>query len=139
MKDSVTARFSGNMLFTTVVNGHELKIDASREGGGNNEGPRPKSLMMASLAGCTGMDVVSILRKMRVEFESFNVEVTGNITEEHPRHYDQMHVKYILSGHDIPREKVETAVSLSQEKYCGVSYSYKQAMKVTHEIVIIEK
>jgi putative redox protein len=126
------------MSFTVSINGHEIIIDASSGSGGNDLGPRPKSLMLAALAGCTGMDVVSILKKMRVEFDDFRVKVEGNITEEHPRHFDHMHIIYTIRGKDIPADKVNNAINLSQEKYCGVSYNYRQAMKITHELIIEE-
>jgi putative redox protein len=95
--------------------------------------------MMVALGGCTGMDVVSILRKMRVEFDSFSVRVEGNITEEHPKHFDHMHVVYTIKGKNIQADKVQQAINLSQDKYCGVNYSYKMAMKITHELVISEE
>jgi putative redox protein len=138
MKDSVSIQHRENMSFTVSINGHELIIDASSASGGANQGPRPKSLMLAALAGCTGMDVVSILKKMRVEFEDFRVKVEGNITEEHPMHFDHMHIIYSIKGKDIPEDKVNKAISLSQERYCGVSYNYRQAMKITHELLIEE-
>jgi putative redox protein len=126
------------MLFNVTVNGHDITLDSSAEFGGNNEGPRPKSLLLASLAGCTGMDVVSLLKKMRVEFEDFRVVVEGNVTEEHPKHFDKMHIKYIIRGKDIPADKVNKAIELSQEKYCGVSYTFKQSLELTHELIIEE-
>lgn len=138
MKDSVILRHRQNMSFEATVSGHKLVIDSSAEVGGNNEGPRPKSLMMVALAGCTAMDVVSILKKMRVEYEAFSVRIDGNITEEHPKHFDHMHVVYTIKGKDIPADKVQQAINLSQDKYCGVNYSYKLAMKITHELVIEE-
>ena len=138
MKDSVTIHHRGKMSFSVKVNGHELILDTSPEGGGENLGPRPKSLMMVALAGCTGMDVVSILNKMRVEYEDFTVKIVGNITEEHPKHFDHMHVIYTIRGKNIPVEKVNNAINLSQEKYCGVSHSYKKAMKITFELVVEE-
>jgi putative redox protein len=138
MKDSVTIRHKEKMSFEVTVNGHNMILDSSREFGGNNEGPRPKSLLMVSLAGCTGMDVVSILSKMRVTFDDLKIVVDGNITEEHPKHFDHMHIKYIVKGKDIPREKVINAINLSQDKYCGVSYSFKIAMKITWELITEE-
>jgi len=138
MKDSVSIQHRENMSFTVNVNGHELIIDATEAAGGSNLGPRPKSLMLASLAGCTGMDVVSILKKMHVEFDDFRVNVEGNITEEHPRHFDHMHITYTIKGKNIPADKVNKAIDLSQEKYCGVTYNFRQSMKITHELVIEE-
>lgn len=136
MKDKVTIQHRENMSFNVKVNGHDMILDSSMEFGGSNAGPRPKSLMLVALAGCTGMDVVSLLNKMRVQFDELKIEVEGNITEDHPRHFDHMHIKYIVRGKEIPVEKVNNAISLSQDKYCGVSFSYRMAMKITHELII---
>jgi putative redox protein len=127
-----------NMAFRGEVNGHEIILDATPEGGGQDRGPRPKPLAMVALAGCTAMDVISILKKMRVEPESFSVKVTGQLTDEHPKHYTGMHVVYEFRGKDLPQDKLEKAVSLSEERYCGVSASYKKAMQITSEIVILQ-
>lgn len=138
MKQEINLEWLENMAFKTQLNGHELILDASTEGGGENRGPRPKILMMVALAGCTGMDVVSILRKMRVEVEGFNVRVEGELTEEHPKHYTSMKVIYEFKGKDLPMEKLEKAVSLSEERYCGVNAVYKKAMAVSTEIRIVD-
>lgn len=138
MKQEINLEWLENMAFKTQVNGHELILDASPEGGGEDRGPRPKILMMVALAGCTGMDVVSILRKMRVEVEGFNVRVEGEQTDEHPKHYTSMKIIYEFKGKDLPMEKLEKAVNLSEERYCGVNASYKKAMAITTEIRIVE-
>jgi putative redox protein len=138
MKDSASIHYLKGMAFDANVNGHNMIIDATREFGGNNEGPGPKSLMMVSLAGCTGMDIVLMLNKMRIKFEDLTINVDGNVTEEHPKHFDYMHISYIIKGKEIPVDKVEMAITMSLEKYCGVSYSFRQAMKITHELVIKE-
>jgi len=138
MKQEINLEWLEKMAFKTIVNGHELILDASEEGGGQDRGPRPKILMMVALAGCTGMDVVSILKKMRVEVEAFNVRVEGELTDEHPKHYTSMKVIYEFKGKDLPMDKLEKAVSMSEEKYCGVNAVYKKAMDVSTEIRIIE-
>jgi len=138
MKDSVAIRLKENMSFDVEVNGHKMVLDSSSEFGGNNSGPRPKSLMLVALAGCTGMDVVSLLRKMRIEFDDLKIEVGGNITEEHPKHFDHMHIIYKIKGKEIPPDKVNKIIELSLEKYCGVTYTYSKAMKITHELIIEE-
>ncbi len=138
MKDSVILQHRGNLSFEVTVNGHKMMIDSSVAFGGTDKGPRPKSLMLVALAGCTAMDLASILTKMRVKFDDIQVKVDGNITDEHPKHFDHMNIIYIVKGKEIPRDKVEMAISLSQEKYCGVSYTYRQAMKLTYELVIEE-
>ena len=137
MKETVNVSLKGKMAFEVEVSGHKIIIDADEKVGGENMGPRPKPLMLAALGGCTAMDVVSILRKMRVNFENVNVKVDGELTEEHPRHFYKIHLTYEFTGRDLPLEKLEKAVNLSQDKYCGVSYSYMKAMELTHEIRII--
>ena len=136
-KERINVEWLENMAFKTVVNGHEFVIDATDKVGGENRGPRPKPLMMASLAGCTGMDVVSILKKMRVELDYFNVVVEAELTEEHPKHFIKMHVIYEFRGTDLPMAKLEKAIDLSEERYCGVSATYKQTMELTSEIKIL--
>jgi putative redox protein len=126
-----------NMAFEANVNGHKIIIDAAEAVGGENLGPRPKPLMLVALAGCTGMDVVSILKKMRVEVEAFNVVVEGDLTEEHPKQFSQMRVIYEFKGNDLPMDKLEKAINLSEERYCGVSAMYKKAIGITTEIRIL--
>lgn len=136
-KERINVEWLENMAFKTVVNGHEFIIDATDKVGGEDRGPRPKPLMMASLAGCTGMDVVSILKKMRVELDYFNVVVEAELTEEHPKHFIKMHVIYEFKGKDLPMAKLQKAIDLSEERYCGVSATYKQTMELTSEIKIL--
>lgn len=126
----------GEMAFETELNGHKLLVDADPGVGGKDLGPRPKGLMMVALAGCTGMDVVSILKKMHVEIDTFNVRVEANVTEEHPKHFDEMKIIYEFSGKELLEEKLKKAIDLSMEKYCGVSAVYKKVMPVSYEIII---
>jgi len=135
-REEVNTRWIDNMSFETEVNGHKFIIDAEPDVGGQDLGPRPKTLMLAALGGCTAMDVISILKKMRVEVNNLNVKVEGELTEEYPRRFYKMHVTYEIEGDDIPMDKVEKAVSLSKERYCGVSAVYKEVMELTSEIVI---
>ncbi len=138
VKDVITAKWLGNLAFEGSVGGHKITIDAGRSGGGEDRGARPKSLMLLALAGCTGIDVISILKKMRVEVENLNITVEGNLTEEYPKYYHSMHVIYEFTGKNLPPDKLQKAVELSEEKYCGVSAVYKKAVKMTSEIKIIE-
>lgn len=137
MKHSIEAAWKGQMKFEANLDGHSIVIDAAPEGGGEDAGPRPKKLMMLALAGCTGMDVVSLLKKMRVEFDDLSILVDANVTDEHPKHYDSMHITYRFKGKNLPMDKLEKVVDMSQEKYCGVSAAYKKAMDVTWEIVVV--
>ena len=137
-KKTIHIDWQGDMSFETELDGHKLYIDASPEVGGNNKGPRPKAFMLLALAGCTGMDVVSMLKKMRVEFEALRIYVVAEETENHPKHYSSMKIVYEFKGKDLPMKKLERAVSLSEEEYCGVSAVYKKAIPVSTEIRVVE-
>ncbi len=137
-KESVTTKWLSNMAFEVDINGHKIVIDADPNVGGENRGPRPKPFMLASLGGCTAMDVISILTKMRVEIAGLNVIVEGDLTEEYPKHFHKMHVIYEFQGKDLPMDKLKRAVELSEERYCGVSAVYRKAMELTSEIKVIE-
>ncbi|MFO8055201.1 MAG: OsmC family protein [Bacteroidales bacterium] len=126
------------MAFDAEVNGHKITIDAAEKAGGKNRGPRPKPLLLVALAGCTSMDVVSMLKKMRVDYDSFDVEVFAESTDEHPKHYKKITLKYIFKGKHLSESKIHKAVNLSQERYCGVSHMLNKAAELTHEIVIDE-
>ncbi len=138
MKTKIDLNWIENMSFESEIAGHKIKVDASIEHGGNNTGPTPKPLMLVALAGCTGMDVVSILKKMRVEYDGLTISVEANMREEHPKFYDEMKIIYHFTGKNLPKEKIERAVQLSDEQYCGVSALYKMAIPLSSEIIITE-
>jgi putative redox protein len=138
MKDSVIVNWEKGMAFEANVDGFKLKLDHKDDSGVKKAGPRPKPLMMVALAGCTGMDVVSILEKMRVELKDFSVKIDGDITEEHPKHFTKMHIIYEFTGKDLPYDKLKKAIELSQERYCGVVASYRKAFEISYEIKLIE-
>ena len=136
MKNTVDMSWTDNVAFQADMDGHKIIIDASEETGGSNLGPRPKKLMLTALAGCTGIDVIMILKKMKVIPDAFNVIVEGDLTDEHPKYYHKMKVIYQFKGKDLPKDKIEKAVKLSEEKYCGVSALYKKAIEIESEIRI---
>lgn len=138
MKHIVDMAWTDKLAFEGDMDGHKVIVDASEDVGGSDLGPRPKKLMLTALAGCTGVDVVMILKKMKVEYEALNVIVEGDVTEEHPKRYEKMKIIYQFKGKDLPVAKLEKAVKLSEEKYCGVSAVYKQAMEMETEIRVIE-
>ena len=138
MKHVVDMAWTDKVAFEADMDGHKVIVDATEEVGGSDLGPRPKKLMLTALAGCTGVDVIMILKKMKVEVEAFNVIVEADVTEEHPKHYSKMKVIYQFKGKDLPYEKLEKAVKLSEEKYCGVTAVYRKAMEVEIEIRIVE-
>jgi putative redox protein len=130
----IITKHTGGMAFDTVIDGHTLTIDADPDFGGNDDGPKPKPLLLLSLSGCTGMDVVSLMNKMRVEYAEFQVTVDAELTDEHPKYYHKIHLTYSLKTKPEYHEKVKKSVTLSQERYCGISYMLSKSSELTHEI-----
>lgn len=117
-------------------NGTMVSLDAPPAVGGDDNGMRPKELLLQGLAGCTGMDVISILHKMRLEPTLFRISVSAEMSEEHPRVFTSFHITYTVGG-DIPDDKLEKAINLSQDRYCGVTAMYRSFATVSHEVVRI--
>ena len=137
MTQSIDVKWKNNMAFIANVDGHELLLDLDENAGGTNLGPKPKPLLLVALGGCTAMDVISILKKMRIEPEYFNVKVDGEVTEEHPKHFTKIKLIYEFRGNDLPLEKLQKAIDLSQEHYCGVSETLRKSVEISSEIVIL--
>ena len=136
----VTTEWQKNLLFKSDnPNGAQVLMDTSFANGGNEVGASPKALMLSSLAGCSGLDVVMIAEKMRTSFDDLKIIVEANLTEEHPKYYDKVHVKYLFEGTVLDEEKLTKVVNLSIEKYCGVMEMFRQFSIVTTEIVFNEK
>ena len=138
-KHIVKTQWKGELTFQAEIGNHKLIMDAPEPAGGKDLGPSPKKLQLAALSGCTGMDIVSILKKMRVTFKALDIEVQGDLTDEHPKQYSKMHVIYTFTGKDLSIEKIEKAVKMSEETYCGVGALYKKAIGITSEIKIIKE
>jgi putative redox protein len=138
MKASV--QWKDGMAFDAHIEGFQFVIDGDEMFGGRGLGPRPKGLTLVSLAGCTGMDVISILRKMRVEpdIESFEIDTDAVIAEEHPKTFKETVIKYIFKGEKLPAavDKIKHAIELSMENYCGVSATLKPVVKITYQLII---
>ncbi len=132
---NLNCTWKNGMAFETEISGHKILMDADDSVGGEDNGPRPKPLMLASLAGCTGMDVISILKKMQQPYTYFNIDIEAEMTEEHPKQYSSIKVIYEFKQADnLDEKKVQKAVELSQERYCGVSALLKKAIPVDYEI-----
>lgn len=138
MNHIIDLSWKQELTFETNLDGHQLVLDASEESGGHDNGPRPKKLMLVALAGCTAMDVISILKKMHVFPTEFHVFVEAEASDEHPKKYTQMKVIYQFKGENLPMEKLQKAVNLSEEKYCGVSATLQTAVDLTTEIRIVD-
>ena len=129
-----TAVWRGDMSFDVELQGHTFIVDADEKVGGKDQGPRPKALLLSSLAGCTGMDVVSILRKMQMPFDRFEIAIDGATTDQHPKVYNKVTVSYRFWGENLDESKINKAVTLSQDKYCGVSETLRQLADLDYTI-----
>lgn len=136
--DSVTSRlvWRDGLSFDAEVDGFHLDLDAEASVGGHGLGPRPKPLVLTAVAGCTAMDVIAILRKMRVQLEGFEVSADGVMTEKHPRVFSRIELRYHFHGDDLPVQKLERAVTLSQDKYCGVSAMLRPTVQLARSIYV---
>ncbi len=132
--NTINSIFQGAMSFKSNVKGHDVIIDLDKAGGGNDLGTSPKILMLVSLAGCTGLDVVSILNKMKVTFFDLAIKIRANLTETEPKIYDDVMVTYSIKVDKENEDKVQKAVNLSQDKYCGVSEMFRAFAKLSHSI-----
>ncbi|MCX6323773.1 MAG: OsmC family protein [Sphingobacteriales bacterium] len=132
----IQTQFNKGLFFTADVQGFPVNMD-SNDHPEEQSGPGPKQLMLGALAGCTGIDVVSILNKMKVPFSNLSIEVTAFQTDEHPKIYKEVMVKYHIQLSENDRPKMEKAVLLSQDKYCGVSAMFRAFSAVGHEIIFL--
>ena len=139
MTNKIELSWKGQMLFESVAPEGNVMIDAAEDVGGQGKGLRPKAMMLTSLAGCSGMDIASLLKKMRAEVDDFKIEVEAHLTEEHPKFYDKVHVTYRFYGSDFKKDKIEKSVNLSVDRYCGVMEMFRQFAEVTTEILYIEQ
>ena len=134
MTHKIATDWKGEMAYEVETVGGKLMLDATPDADGNAKGITPKYLMLVSLAGCTSMDVTSLLEKMRAQVADFKVEVEGNLTEEHPKYYDKVKMVYKFKGEDLQKDKIEKAVKLSVDRYCGVFEMFRQFADVSYEI-----
>lgn len=135
MADHITTRWLGEMAFeSNNPSGLNLKIDAGPDNGGQGNGLRPKALMLSALAGCSGLDVASLIKKMKLKVDDFKIDTLAELTEEHPRYYQRVRIEYHFYGPDLDRDKLQKAVDLSVEKYCGVMEMFRRFAQLDIEL-----
>jgi putative redox protein len=135
----VQARLEHGMRFDVESgSGHTITLDAAEHGGGENGGPRPMEMLLVGLAGCTGMDVISILRKKRQEVTAYEVHVQGIRAEEHPMVFTEITVEHIITSHHIQPEAVVRAIALSKGRYCGAGAMLGKVANLKHMFRILE-
>lgn len=128
--------WNAGMNFTAENRTHKENFDVSREQGGDDSAPTPKEVLLNAMCACSGMDVVSIAKKMRLELSSFHMTAKAEKTKTIPSYFASVHMKYFLEGEDLDREKVIRLVALSMTKYCGVSYMVSKATPITYDITL---
>jgi putative redox protein len=129
--------WKSNMSFEgTSDSGFSVSLGTVPEVGGNNDGFRPMELIAIGIAGCTAMDVISILQKKRQEVSGFDIKVYAERAQEHPKVFTSITVEYIISGKNIDPEAVNRAVELSSTKYCPAQAMLMHAVPITHTITI---
>jgi putative redox protein len=134
MTHEIDSQWMGKMQFNALVNGHTIVMDGPEKIGGEDNGPIPKPLILTALSGCTGMDIISLLRKWGKEVKDFSVRVTGEISATQPIEYTSVHLVYSFAGPLENREAALRAVTDSQEKYCGVSHMLKKILPVSWDV-----
>jgi putative redox protein len=122
-----------------ATSGHQLEMDAEDQSGGKNAGFRPMELLLVGFGGCSGMDVISILRKKRQPVSGLDITVQGEKTDSFPRVYKTVHIEYVIKGKGVEKEAVERAISLSLEKYCSVGATLARTGNITHSYKIIDE
>lgn len=135
---SVSTVFNKNMAFTATINGHDVLMDTTADEGGDDSGPSPKRLMLAALAGCTGMDIVPMLNKMKVPFSNFSIDIDADVREEYPKIYNRVKITYKIKMAEADKPKLEKAIALSKEKYCSVSAMFRAFAELKTEIIILD-
>lgn len=135
-KTAVIKQVQGTTLIAKGDSNHWITMDGGPNTGGSEAGSTPKELLMFAVGGCTAMDVIPIMKKKRVPFTDFEINITGNAQEEHPQVFTGLHVEYVVYGEGINPEDVERAIELSTTKYCSVHAMLSKGVKMTHSFRI---
>ena len=135
---NATVRWTSGLQFRgTAESGPAITLDATPEHGGGGGGPSPMETVLLALGGCTGLDVVSILTKMRAPLEGLEINIMAERAEEHPRIFTRIALEYVFAGAGLRSEQVGRAVELSQTKYCSVSAMLRRSAELTYSWRIV--
>jgi putative redox protein len=138
LKEAIVKQVQGTTLIARADSAHWVVMDGSPTFGGCNAGSSPKELLLMALGGCTAMDVIPVLHKKRSAVENVEIHVSGNVRDEHPQVFTDIHVEYIFRGIGIDAADVEHAIELSTTKYCAVSAMLREGVSITHSYRIVE-
>ena len=128
----------GMLMVGKSHSGHSITMDGPPEIGGDNLGVRPMEMLLLGVAGCTMIDVVTTLKKMRQDLTNCETKLSAERAEEHPKVFTDIHIQFIVKGQDLDPKKVEKAITLSAEKYCSASIMLGKTASITHDFKIVE-
>ena len=128
----------GMLMVGKSHSGHSITMDGPPEIGGENLGVRPMEMLLIGVAGCTMIDVVTTLKKMRQELMQCETKVNAKRADDHPKVFTDIHIQFIVKGQDLDPKKVEKAITLSAEKYCSASIMLGEMAKITHDFEIMK-
>jgi putative redox protein len=137
-KTAFVKQLQGITFVGKTDSNHWITMDGPENFGGSNAGNRPKELLLLSLAGCTGSDVTSILSKKKVKLENFEMNISAEVAETHPKVYTKIHLEYVFYGKNIQNKDVERAIELSQNTYCTVTAMLQKAVTIEHSYRIVD-
>lgn len=128
--------YTGGMAFTgKVASGHDVFMDAGEASGGVDSAPRPVEVLLSSLGGCTGMDVIAVLRKKKTSPDSLEIEIVDERAPEYPKVITKIHLIYRVTG-DVPEENLVKAIELSLAKYCPIANTLAGVAQISYEYAI---
>lgn len=137
-KKAFVKQIQGVTFMGKADSNHWVTMDGPEDFGGSNAGTRPKELILLALGGCTGSDVAVILKKKKIKYDNFEMNISAEMQETHPQIYTKINVEFVLYGKGIPKDAVERAIELSQKTYCSVTAMLQKAVEITHSYRIVE-
>ncbi len=132
-------KWNKNLKFEAIGgSGHKIPMDASESAGGDDSAARPLEMLLSGLGGCTGIDVVLILKKMKAEILDFDIDIEATRAEDHPKRFETINLHYYFKGKNLDERKVKKAIDLSENKYCSASASLNAEITSSFEIEHVE-
>lgn len=136
---AVVKQIQGISMVGKADSNHWITMDGPENFGGSNAGTRPKELILIGLAGCTAADVISILEKKRIKLADFEIQISAESAESHPKVFTKIHLEFTITGKDIKETDVQRAIELSQTTYCSVTAMLQKSVEITHSYTIKEE